>query len=113
ILQIGFSILPLHAPSVDKIIPTLERFITSLKTPSPTVPERSPVTSQLIAHATASAPTRLLSRDQADTLSELFPSARHLEMGTRTAEGQAKIQKYLDPGTARDVLDFWEDEWLA
>ena len=74
-------------------------------------PERSPTA--LIAHATASAPAKKLWQQDAASLNSIYTSVKELETGTRTAEGRALIHDFLDPSTARDVIDFWEDEYLA
>ena len=94
-------------------MPALENLVSRLKDPIHQDRAKTSVTSQLIAHATTSAPIQPLSQDQAHVVSRLFPSVKDLEKGTRTAEGQAKIRRYLDRATARDIIDFWEDEWIV
>lgn len=92
---------------------TLQDFISKLKGSPPASPPQPPHYAQLIAHATATAPNRLLAEHYTNLLSDLFASIRELEKGTRTEGGQQKIRDYLDSGAARDVIDFWEDEWIA
>jgi hypothetical protein len=76
-------------------------------------PTISAPSSSLLAHATASAPIRLLSQQQVITLHGMFGTVKELEAGTRTPDGQALIRDLFEPGIARDVIDFWEDEYLA
>lgn len=76
-------------------------------------PPWKPIPSNLLAQATASAPSKLLSRQEADTLRSIFGSVKELEAGTRTPEGQVVIKDLFTPATARDIIDFWEDEYLA
>ena len=76
-------------------------------------PARTSVPLQLTAHATTSAPIQPMSKEQAHLISRLFPSIKELEKGTRTSQGQAKLSSYLDPATAKDIIDFWEDEWVV
>jgi hypothetical protein len=47
------------------------------------------------------------------TLHGIFGSVQELEAGTRSLEGQADIRDLFTPGAARDIIDFWEDEYLA
>jgi hypothetical protein len=94
-------------------MPALEKFIGKLGEPHLEAPAKVLLPRQLMAHATAAAPNRLLSEHQVNRLNQLFPSIRALERGTSTADGQAQIRTYLDAMTARDVVDFWEDEWVV
>ena len=66
-----------------------------------------------MAHATATAPTKLLTPQEAHTLSSLFPTIMQLEEATRTAVGQAKIHEVLGRVTAERVFEFWQDEYIA
>ena len=68
---------------------------------------------ELMASATAAMPAGRLNPSQVDTLKTVFGSICELEAGTRNAEGRALIQDFLPPTAARDVIDFWEDEFLA
>lgn len=103
----------LHVNSFDEIMVTLEAFVIKLRSCS-TVTTSHPTRSfELISHATAAAPNRLLSKQNSAMLSELFGSIKELEKGTRSEDGQQKILNHLEPGSARDVIDFWEDEWLV
>lgn len=76
--------------------------------PSPRRPALS-----LLSHATAAAPRRPLSRSETTTLHSIFASIKELEAGTRTSDGRALIGDFLNPTATRDVIDFWEDEYLA
>ncbi len=107
------SVVSLPVFSADEITPTLEMLVSRLKEPLDEGPARPSVWQQLIAHATTAAPIRPLTEHQTHILTSLFPSVKEIEKGTRTTEGQAKIRSYLDPGTAEDIIDFWEDERIV
>lgn len=66
-----------------------------------------------MAHATTTAPTQVLRHHQVTTLKDLFHSIQGLETGTRTAEGQQLIQRRLGSVVAKDIIDFWDDEWTV
>jgi hypothetical protein len=66
-----------------------------------------------MASATASAPSKRLNIQDLHALKGVYSNVVELEAGTRTAEGRALIQDFLLPAVARDVIEFWEDEWLA
>ena len=53
-----------------------------------------------------------LSEHTANIITDLFPSIRALEEGTRTYAGREKLYTYFDKGIAGNIIDFWEDEWL-
>jgi hypothetical protein len=102
----------LYAYSGEQVMKVLEAFIKRLEAAD--VCESQPIqTEQLMAHATATAPGRLLAQRQTITLSRLFHSIQSLEAGTRTVEGQRLIQQTLGAVVARDVIDFWEDEYIV
>ena len=96
--------------NADDIVPVLNkhfsRFATSSQLPAP-------CPSALMAHATASAPGRILSKEETATLGTIFSSIKELERGSRTEESRALIHDFLPKATAREVIEFWEDEWLA
>lgn len=75
-------------------------------------PPQRPAVS-LLSHATAAAPRRPLSALETATLHGIFASIKELETGTRTSDGRALIGDFFNPATTRDVIDFWEDEYLA
>lgn len=91
----------------------LEKFIKKLETPLQGALPQQHSTEQLMAHATTTAPSSFLKQRQAAILSHLFGSIRGLERGTRTTGGQQMIQDNLGAAVARDVIDFWEDEWIV
>jgi len=102
-----------HAHTAIEVIPTiqkhLEKFTSDFMTSS--TPLVTPAV--MMAHATASAPLRLLAEHDVFALRTVFHSIRELELGTRTPEGQTLINEVLDAATAKDVVDFWVDEWIA
>jgi hypothetical protein len=102
----------LYAYSGEQVMNVLEAFVKRLEAVD--VCESQPIqTEQLMAHATAKAPGRLLAQRQTTTLSRLFHSIQSLEAGTRTVEGRRLIQQTLGAVVARDVIDFWEDEYIV
>ncbi len=97
----------------DTLLPTLQSYMAALQqTPAPRQRHKgSPPF--LFPHATTSAPDRILSKDIGNILSDLFPSVRALEKATRSSEGKAKLRDWVDAGTADEIIDFWEDEWIV
>jgi len=100
-------------PSPEQILPHLETYVEVLCHPVP--PPQNPMCmpTQLLAHTTAAAPGQPLSEHDANVLSDLFPSMRALEEATRTTQGKAVIREYFDSKTAANIIDFWENEWIA
>ena len=100
----------IFVPSPQVLLSYLEYYVSTLPTIRAPKPRSVPVfPTRLIAQATAGAP---LSEHDASVLSELFPSIRALEEGTRTIEGREKIDAYFDKVTADSILEFWDDEWI-
>lgn len=102
----NLNIIP--ADSVSSARTALQKHLTALESSS-SIGRRSP----LMASATASIPAKRLNPQEVEILNSVFPTINDLEVGTRTREGQALIQDFLPADVARDVIDFWEDEWLA
>ena len=100
-------------PNPDVLLPYLEKYLekSQRRLVIPRRPFILPTT--LIAQATASAPLQNLSEHTANVLSDLFPSLKKLEEGTRTQAGREMIYEYLDKTSADNVIDFWEDEWVV
>ena len=65
------------------------------------------------SQATATAPLRPLSEHDAAVLANTFPSIQGLEEATRTDWGKRQITELLGSNVAKDVIDFWQDEWIA
>lgn len=63
--------------------------------------------------ATSSAPRKLLTTTEVDTIQQTCESLEGLEKATRTQEGRQQLQEYLGPNVARGVFEFWDDEWIA
>ncbi|OAP63735.1 hypothetical protein AYL99_02962 [Fonsecaea erecta] len=98
--------------SVESIISTMEHYIQELhkkyevKTPPMVLP------TALVAHATTSAPSQPLSQHDASVLTDLYSSIRELEEATRTSRGREQLTEYLGPVVTKNLVDFWEDEWI-
>ncbi|KIX98967.1 uncharacterized protein Z520_05428 [Fonsecaea multimorphosa CBS 102226] len=111
--MLDVSLVPiLIALSVEGILPTIERYIQELhknyeiKIPPVPMPET------LIAHATISAPAQPLSQHEANVLTDLCHSIRDLEEATRTSSGREQLAEHLGPAVTKNLVDFWEDEWI-
>lgn len=91
----------------------IETYLRAHLADTENVPLPAPSPAKLMAHATASAPTKPLSPRQSITLQSVFATIKELEAGTKTPEGQALIRGFFDAAVARNVIDFWEDEYLA
>jgi hypothetical protein len=75
--------------------------------------QKTPNLTTLVAHATTTAPMQPLSRPDANILTSHFPSLRLLEEATRTSSGTKSLTELLGPATTKNLVDFWEDEWVA
>ena len=112
LLDIG-HIPTLMAHSTDQVLPLLEKHIEQVKQPPQSASRPSILPTALVAHATSTAPAKPLSEHNANILTDLFLSIKQLEEGTRTVQGQENIRSYFDAKTAKEVIEFWEDEWLV
>lgn len=99
----------LFSDSIESVQSTLQRQVEALLAAK----EMPRPLSALMRRATSAMPGKPLSAQQVDQLQTICPSIRDLEAATRSEEGRALINDFLDPVTARDIVDFWEDEWLA
>lgn len=102
----------LPIPDVSSLFTTLDEYLKGLQQ-APEVLHKPPIVTNLIAQATASAPAKPLSEHNANVVSGLFSSLQELEEATRTQQGQAKLCNYLDRATAKEMVDFWADEWIV
>lgn len=75
--------------------------------------QQPPNLSTLAAHATTTAPDQPLSEHDAVVLTNRFPSMHARVEATRTASRENGIAPLLGPAIAINVIDFWEDEWIA
>ena len=112
-LLFEFGHPPLLMASATKVLPLLEKHIQQLKQPLQPTSHPTVLPTNLIAHATSTAPSRPLSEHDANVLTDLFSSIKEVEAGTRTATGQGIIHDWLDAKTAKGVIEFWADEWLV
>lgn len=103
----------LVASAADQVVPILKKHLEQLKQPPRSEARLNILPTTLIAQATSTAPSKPPSEHTTNILTDLFSSIPELEAGTRTAAGQATIHEYLDAKTAKEVIEFWEDEWLV
>lgn len=67
----------------------------------------------LLGHVTANSPSQSLSQHDINVLSDLFPSLSALSSAVRTPEGRQLLTDYLGEGTASNIVEFWEREWIC
>ena len=101
------------AQSTESLLPTLEKYVHELKKTRDLHPQTMPQPTILVAQATSTAPGQPLSKHDANVLTDLFPSIRLLEEATRSTAGRETITEWFDPSTGRNMIDFWEDEWIV
>jgi len=101
------------ALSVESILPVLERYTKEFDVRQEKQLQKTPNLKTLVAHAITTAPMQPLSGHDANILASHFPSLRHLEEATRTSSGRNSLTELLGPAVTRNVVDFWEDEWIA
>lgn len=101
------------AVNAEAILPTLERHVKESNTE--TKEDSRPILNltALVAQTTTTAPSQPLSGYDATTLAEKFLSIQCLEEATRTRDGKTQISQLVGPIVAKNVIDFWEDEWIA
>lgn len=85
----------------------MQEYISALTNPPRLSVPREPVTS-LLAHMTTSAPYHLLSAEESNILTDLFPSWRELSRAVRSDEGRELLREYLELETVRRIVEFWE-----
>ncbi|RWQ99975.1 hypothetical protein C8Q69DRAFT_43450 [Paecilomyces variotii] len=86
---------------------SMQEYISALTNPPRLSVPREPVTS-LLAHMTTSAPYHLLSAEESNILTDLFPSWRELSRAVRSDEGRELLREYLELETVRRIVEFWE-----
>jgi len=101
------------ALSVESILPTLDRYLEELKQEHEIRSHPTQTPTSLVANATVSAPLQLLNQHDGNVLTDLCHSVREVEEITRTANGKEMLVEYLGPVVAKNIVDFWEDEWIA
>ena len=101
------------ALSLDGILPTLERYLQELERAPEIRSPATPIPTSLVAYATTSAPPQPLSQHHANVLINLCHSVRELEEVTRTTGGKEMLVEYLGAVVAKNIINFWEDEWIA
>jgi hypothetical protein len=101
----------LLARTAVQVLPLIEKHLTQLgqivEFPSTST---APVT--VLAHATSAMPSRMLSKQDIKELIVRFPSIKAIEEATRTIGGQRLLCNILGSQTAKEMIEFWEDEWL-
>lgn len=98
--------------AMETLLITLEKYTAELVHETDLHRQWIPQPAHFWSYATSSAPRQPLSHQDANVLTDLFPSIRDLEEGTRTSHGRKLIRDYFDPGTEQDLVDFWRDEWI-
>jgi hypothetical protein len=107
------AILIILTMDAEAILPTLERYVkeSNIRTEEDSQPILN--LTALVAQTTTTAPTRPLSEYDATALGERFLSIQGLEEATRTSDGKSQISQLVGPIVAKNIIDFWEDEWIA
>lgn len=98
---------------MEKLVSTIQRYCAELVHGPDSPRHQVSSASSVIRYATSTAPGQPLSEHDAKVLTDLFPSIRGLEEGTRTDYGRSAIREYFDPGKEQDLVDFWLEEWIV
>lgn len=93
-------------------MPTLEAFDDSSIKPSMS-PAPEPAAARVMSYCTKLAPHRLLNGQEIRVVQQICGSIEGLEKATRMAEGREQLHQRLEPRTAKALIEFWEDEWIA
>ena len=114
ILECGLSCPVIPIPDMSCLLSMLDTFISNLPSLEDQVPRQPrPTFISLISQATASAPSKPLAEHDAHVISDIYGSLQQLEEATRTGEGQRKLCDFLSYDVAKDIVEFWADEWIA
>lgn len=100
------------AGSTRLLIPTISEYLEQIVGIENARKLQLPLPTDLVSHATSSAPIQPLSNQDADVLIDTFPSLGSLEQGTRGVDGTRTLVDCLGSSTAFYLAEFWEDEWL-
>ncbi|KAF5864234.1 hypothetical protein ETB97_008231 [Aspergillus alliaceus] len=97
------SIIPI--PDSSYLLPCIEEYTTRLAD----IPVKSPSFTDslaLLSHVTSESPD-ILSEQETNILSDLFPSLRSLSQAMRTLEGWGILVDYLGEARAKEIAGFW------
>ena len=97
--------------SIERLVSTIKTFIldtTTIDTSSSEIQEMN-----VLPWATTTAPRKLLTAQEVDTILQLCGSLEGLEKATRMRDGKQHLANSLGPEVARAVCEFWDDEWIA
>lgn len=112
LFEIGILCPALPVPDSSLLFTTLHDYLGRIQPRSKLVPT-PPMLTNLIAHATASAPAKPLAEHDRNVVFDIFPSLQGLEEATRTDEGRAQLWDFVGRMPAEDIVKFWADEWIA
>lgn len=112
LFEIGILCPALPVPDSSLLFTTLHDYLGRIQPRSKLVPA-PPMLTNLIAHATASAPAKPLAEPDRNVVFDIFPSLQGLEEATRTDEGRAQLWDFVGRMPAEDIVKFWADEWIA
>ncbi|KAI9369401.1 hypothetical protein BJX61DRAFT_150634 [Aspergillus egyptiacus] len=100
------AVIPIaDAPS---ILSSMQEYVANLEDIPPTSSSFGDSIT-LLAHGT-SAYSHVLSEETTNILSDLFPSFRALSKAIHMPEGRALLEEYLGKETAREIIQFWQED---
>jgi hypothetical protein len=106
-VSIDLPILPI--PALDSLQPTLFTFHRQLLSLQP-IPTALHTLTDILPHCSAGGP---LKKHTVNVLSDVCSGLRGLAVAATTTEGIEGLRGYLDEMQARDVVEFWETEYVA
>lgn len=111
LLEEHISVPVLPANSAEDVVNILEAYLPKAAAEVP-AQTHIPSTKSVMAQATAAVPRQTLSSKDVDMVLTLFGSIHGLEQATRTDLGQGKLLERFGQRKAREMMEFWEDEWV-
>lgn len=101
------------ASSPENLLSTVERYLGEAAIVIESRLQPLPVPASFISYATASAPFQPLSQHHTILLISLTSSARMLEGATRSPSAETTLRRHFGAETAKNLVEFWEDEWVV
>jgi len=102
-------ILPVS--SADEVVPLTRSIASATFTAS--IPHYQTQPETVISWASTTAPCKLLTAPEVNTIRQICGSLEGLEKATRMPDGRMQLENYLGQEAARAVFEFWDDEWIA
>jgi len=107
--QVLVPILPVS--SADQVIPLIRSIASTTFIAG--IPHYQTQPETVIPWASTTAPRKLLTAPEVNTIRQICGSLEGLEKATRMRDGRWQLENCLGQEAATAVFEFWDDEWIA